>query len=50
MAVDNLISRKKDSYPISDYFESYLRRYGRIVKSSIHYRGSASLRELCSHV
>jgi hypothetical protein len=37
MAVDNLISRKKDCYAISDYFESYLRRYGRIVDSAIHY-------------
>lgn len=37
MAVDNLISRKKEPYPVSDYFESYLRRYGRIVDSAIHY-------------
>lgn len=37
MAVDNLISRKKDPYPISDFLESYLRRYGRIVDSAIIY-------------
>ncbi len=37
MAVDNLISRKKDTYPISDYLGSYLQRYGRIVQSAIHY-------------
>ncbi len=38
MAVDNLISRKKDCYPLSDFFESYLRRYGRIVDSAIDYQ------------
>ena len=37
MAVDNLISRKKEAIPTSDFLESYLRRYGRMVESAIHY-------------
>ncbi len=37
MAVDNLISRKKATFAISDFFASYLRRYGRIVEAGIHY-------------
>jgi hypothetical protein len=33
----HLISDKKPAYPVSDYFESYLRRYGRISPSGIKY-------------
>lgn len=33
----NLISRKKEIYPISDYLASYLNRYGRIQNEGIHY-------------
>ncbi len=33
----HLISRKKDLYPVSDFFESYLVRYGRIKKQGIRY-------------
>lgn len=33
----NLISRKKEIYPISDYLESYLERYGRLNDQGIRY-------------
>ncbi len=33
----NLISRRKNTYPISEYFATYLDRYGRIQNSGIHY-------------
>lgn len=33
----HLISRKKEVYPISDYFRTYLDRYGRIENSGIRY-------------
>ncbi|MFT5142447.1 MAG: hypothetical protein ACI80V_001343 [Rhodothermales bacterium] len=33
----HLISNKKPAYLVSDYFESYLRRYGRISPSGIKY-------------
>ena len=33
----HLISRKKEVYPISDYFLSYLNRYGRIEEAGIRY-------------
>jgi hypothetical protein len=34
---EHLISRKKDVYPVSDYFRTYLKRYGRIYEESIRY-------------
>jgi hypothetical protein len=37
MADDNLISRKKEIYPISDYFRSYLDRYDRLFEKGIRY-------------
>ncbi len=33
----NLISQKKEVFPVSDYFESYLDRYDRIHERAIHY-------------
>ncbi len=33
----NLISRKKDIYPISDYFRTYLERYSRIFREGVRY-------------
>ncbi len=33
----NLISRKKATYPISDYFQVYLDRYGRLVNEGVRY-------------
>ncbi len=33
----NLISKKKEVYPISDYFRSYLNRYGRIRPLDLRY-------------
>ena len=37
MGEKHLISRKKVRYPVSDYLQSYLRRYGRIRADSIRY-------------
>lgn len=34
---ENLISKKKDIYPVSDHFLSYLTRYGRVYTESIRY-------------
>ncbi len=36
--VRNLISKKKKSYPVSDYFETYLTRYGRLQENGIRYQ------------
>jgi len=36
--VHHLISKKKDNIALSDYFRSYLTRYGRIWSDSIRYR------------
>ena len=36
--MQHLISQKKESYPISDFLRSYLKRYGRIWTDSIRYR------------
>ena len=33
----HLISRKKGLFPVSDYFEAYLERYGRVKREGIHY-------------
>ncbi|MEZ4702444.1 MAG: hypothetical protein R2834_19075 [Rhodothermales bacterium] len=35
--MNNLISRKKEVYPISDYFRSYLERYGRLAPQELRY-------------
>ena len=35
--MQHLISRKKDVYPVSDHFRSYLDRYGRINSAGIRY-------------
>ncbi len=33
----HLISKKKQAYPVSDYFQSYLLRYGRVYDAGIRY-------------
>ncbi len=37
MPMRHLISRRKETYPISDYFAGYLDRYGRLEDTRIHY-------------
>ncbi len=35
--MSSLISRKKDVYPVSEYFRSYLERYGRLAPQELRY-------------
>ena len=41
----NLISRKKQLYPVSDYFQSYLERYDRIETRGVRYEDLARYEE-----
>lgn len=48
-SMPNLISRKKEIYEISDYFRSYLRRYGRIQPQQIRYQDLLRYNNAISH-